>query len=492
MTNQITRRKFNSSAIFGSAAAVAPFVHTRKARGQEAVDVIVIGAGLSGLNAAWILDEAGFNVRVLEGSDRVGGRVWTADETWKTESGEVPIELGASQVGPSYARVRDAIDRLALPTFNEDRSVLPYSYYIGGQHISAADWPDSPVNLTQKDEREILPDKFSATMLMKFNPLVELDDWFSPEFSDYDISIYDFLKSNGVSEEGIRLASISGVNDLHGVSALRFLQEFTRGAQEAKFVGELDENGKPREHWPKNFVGGTIALPHAMASQLKNEVRVKQQVTSIEARADGVDVRILDGGRHRAKFVISSVPFSVLKYVDIWPRPPEAQYNAIRSLSYSETTRAFCRIKEPFWEEDGLGASLISDGAVRNFWAIDHADGKGSYRGMFVLTDRVGRQVASRSSEAAEKLLVDELARIRPASMGQIEMLKYHAWERQPLQRGCSPMFAPGQVTAFAKEMIVPHGRLHFAGEHTRRLDYGMESAMESGERAAFEILDRT
>jgi monoamine oxidase len=39
--------------------------------------------------------------------------------------------------------------------------------------------------------------------------------------------------------------------------------------------------------------------------------------------------------------------------------------------------------------------------------------------------------------------------------------------------------------------MIKPHGRLHFAGEHTRRLDYGMESAFESGERAAIEILER-
>jgi monoamine oxidase len=68
-------------------------------------------------------------------------------------------------------------------------------------------------------------------------------------------------------------------------------------------------------------------------------------------------------------------------------------------------------------------------------------------------------------------------------------MLRYHAWERQPLQRGCSPMFAPGQITAFGREMILPHGRLHFAGEHTRRLEYGMEAAMESGERAALEIL---
>jgi monoamine oxidase len=47
-------------------------------------------------------------------------------------------------------------------------------------------------------------------------------------------------------------------------------------------------------------------------------------------------------------------------------------------------------------------------------------------------------------------------------------------------------------VNRFAHDMIKPHHRMHFAGEHTRRLEVGMESAMESGERAAFEILERS
>ena len=50
-------------------------------------------------------------------------------------------------------------------------------------------------------------------------------------------------------------------------------------------------------------------------------------------------------------------------------------------------------------------------------------------------------------------------------------------------------MWAPGQVTAFASEVGKPHGRIHFCGEHTAVSNRGMEGAMESGERAAFEIL---
>ncbi len=484
---RLSRRTFNSAV--ATAVVAAPFVHSKRARTQEQADVIIIGAGLSGLNAAGILAESGLDVVVLEGATRIGGRVWSAEETWETNAGEVPIELGASQVGPSYARVLDAIDRLGLPTVDEDRSLLPFSFHIGGTHVKADDWPDSPVNQTVGEERTIPPIAFSSAMLAKFNPLQELDDWLDPRFSDYDVSFAELFRRNGVSEPGIRLAGIS--SDMHGVSALRMLQEGTRGALEAEFVGPLDETGKPIEHWPKNIAGGTWELPRAMAAVLPREVRTNQQVISIDIEDDGVDVRTLDGNRYRAKYVISSLPFTVLREVAIWPKPPAPQFEAITKLRYAETTRAFCLIKEPFWQEDGFEPGLFTDGALRMLWVIDNHTGDGVHRGMFVLTSQSGSQVASRSGEAASAFLIEEMERLRPASKGQIEILRYHSWERQPLQKGCSPMFAPGQVTAFANEMILPHGRLHFAGEHTRRLDYGMEAAMESGERVAFEILDR-
>jgi monoamine oxidase len=60
-----------------------------------------------------------------------------------------------------------------------------------------------------------------------------------------------------------------------------------------------------------------------------------------------------------------------------------------------------------------------------------------------------------------------------------------------PTIRGCSHQYVPGKVMAWSQAMMQPHERLHFAGEHTRRLEVGMESAMETGERAALEILER-
>ena len=72
-----------------------------------------------------------------------------------------------------------------------------------------------------------------------------------------------------------------------------------------------------------------------------------------------------------------------------------------------------------------------------------------------------------------------------------MEVTGVHSWPQYQFVEGCRHSYGPGMVTKYAVEMIKPHGRLHFAGEHTRRLDVGMESAMESGERAAVEVVAR-
>jgi monoamine oxidase len=83
------------------------------------------------------------------------------------------------------------------------------------------------------------------------------------------------------------------------------------------------------------------------------------------------------------------------------------------------------------------------------------------------------------------------MERIRPSLRGALEFVGAHSWQLAPFSRGCSHQYVPGRVVAWSHAMATPHQRLHFAGEHTRRLEVGMESAMESGERAATEILER-
>ena len=86
-------------------------------------------------------------------------------------------------------------------------------------------------------------------------------------------------------------------------------------------------------------------------------------------------------------------------------------------------------------------------------------------------------------------MIVDELARLRPASKGLVEGVALHSWAMEPMNAGDWAYFHPGQISAFARDMAAPAGRLHFCGEHTATGNRGIEGALESSERAAMEIL---
>ena len=79
---------------------------------------------------------------------------------------------------------------------------------------------------------------------------------------------------------------------------------------------------------------------------------------------------------------------------------------------------------------------------------------------------------------------LEYLSRVEPAAVVN--------WVKYPWMKGHNAYRAPGNITRFGNVVATPHGRIHFAGEHTSVFAMGMEGAMESGERAAFEILELT
>jgi monoamine oxidase len=205
----------------------------------------------------------------------------------------------------------------------------------------------------------------------------------------------------------------------------------------------------------------------------------------------GATVSCTDGSAYSARFVVSAVPFSVLRSVEIVGSDNPLQRQAITTMPYANTARLYLTVDKPFWKEDGLPASFSTDGPIGMFWGIDNHTGEGRHRAMVVMVGNVAQAISRLDHEEAEAFVLRELVRLRPAAKGLLRYQTYKDWLRDPLQRGCGFSLAPGQVNAFARDMVKPWQVLHFAGEHTRRLDYGMEGAMESGERVAIEIAGR-
>lgn len=471
---------------------------------MERVDVCVVGAGMAGLASGRQLADAGLTVVVLEAARRVGGRVHTV----ATPDRSTPwLDVGGRQVGQAYPRMLGLIDRFHLDTMEEDREPKPFSYHLGGHFVAGREWAGSAHNPLTGDARSAPPHTLGFRFLNQIDRFGGLEDWLDPTAADLDVAPQDLMRPAGVSESEIRLAMLSLNGASAGVSTLTLLQEhhrlvhemaFTAGNGNGRFIG-LDDDarqaaaGGPHGAGPRakirNVVGGLQRVPEAIGASLGDALRLGAPVVSIDMTSSPVRIARLDGSVVLADHVISALPFSALRHVDISPSLEGAQAEAVQRMPYSATTRVWADISRPFWDEDDFEPSLFSDTDLGMFWVMGSGTPADPWLGMFLLTAERGTRIDRLPATDIAPYLVDRLALLRPSTRGAVHPFITSSWGQNPLIGGARHLFGPGEVTRWAVPMIKPWHRIHFAGEHTRRCEYGVEAALESADRVVAEIL---
>ena len=445
----------------------------------SAPDVLVIGAGLSGLYAALLLEELGASVQIIEGRSRVGGRLYTLYD--------LPghPEVGGNTIASGYARIIDMARRTEVKLVDYAPRLFsgpPPELVLNGAPLSREAWAASPLNPFAEGFQNKLPWELIPARTAQANPLPAATDWLDPKFRALDVPLHHYFKDQGLSDGEIRIAY--DTNPYYGtsawdVSALMYLFN-ERWIREQIAIG------------PAAYAveGGNQRLPEAMAGKLKGDIGFGQNVVSIEDHGGGVRVRCRDGDSFEAPFVVCSAPFSKVRDLRISPPLQGMQRQAVTTLAYMRNTLVFLVPKRPFWEADELSPSMWTNGRLGVVAAQRFGDDPNEVTGLVVNTrgwvaDRLDRL----GPAEAQAQVIREIERLRPAAKGALEAGGFHSWWLDPHNAGDWAIFGPGQVQGLLPAMAQRHGRIHFCGEHTATTNRGMEGAMESADRVLTEVL---
>lgn len=479
----MTRRQF-SHGLAASALALGA-LKPRSAVAQEQLDVIVIGAGLSGLYAANTLEAQGLKVQILEAQDHVGGRLYTL----RTNDGY--FNCGATTLDSFYGRTLDIAERAGVELTKPGRRAS-MGFHINGELVARNGWEKSSANKLVGAERSIPPDSLEFPIMTRLNQIKDFELWAAPEMLKYDIPLDQFYLQNGVSPEAVRLIDLlANVSRAANASALFQMREVGRAARNTNnqpVNRPIYEPGDDNRFW---FVkDGTNRLAEKIVTLLKRPPLLNTPVTAIDLREDGVEVRTFDGKRFNAKYVLCCIPFTSLKRIAVSPNFTGAKRDAVLEAQFCNTLHVFLRVKQPYWDDIG-DPGLFYDGIIeRAFAGRDAATDEVAWLDVWV-NGANADWLDTLPQQDLGNFVVQKLAEIRPSTKGKLEPIDTFSWGKQPYIATHKHIFGPGQVARFGKAVAEPWGRMHFAGEHTRLLEAGMEAACESAERESFALIEK-
>jgi len=443
--------------------------------------VIIVGAGLAGLSAAYELTQAGHDVAVLEARTRPGGRVYTLRDPFPDG---LYAEAGATRVPNHHHFTLKYAELFGLTLDPFEPTDVPSLYYVRGQRIPVApgqkvEWPH---NLTA-EERAIGLDGMRQKYI--WSALAELGDvtdprWPSSEtLTKYDqMNRSDFWRSRGASSEAVALLSLGGIDDrLETWAALFMLRNQALNQQLTQYY---------------KIRGGTDLLPKAFATRLSEKIRYATPVVKIEQHAQGVTATFLQADAYHVltgDYLICAVPFSVQKNIEVAPAFSVEKQRAIEQLPYLSASKIFLQSKKRFWVDERQSGFATTDLPISQVWDLTY--GQPGTRGILQAfpISLHSRRVTGMSENERIRFALEQVETIYPGMREHFDGGVTKCWDEDEWARGVSSYYKPGQFSALLPHVARPEGRIHFAGEHTSVwIDGWMQGALESGNRVAREV----
>jgi monoamine oxidase len=447
----------------------------RPARAQSAGRVVVVGAGLAGLTAAWELRKGGVAVDVLEALPRVGGRTWTLRDNW---FGGQYAEAGADFVDPAYANFLSLLAEFGL-------ALEPIAAGRGGFYLNGIYRPGNDLSVygsaVERSQQRLRQAVVQLAGLVEDPSL----PWESPDAGMLDPrNLAAWLQEQQPHTVVKRYYEMLWTS-LYGTppEGLNLLQ-YARDQRLA-----LD----PPEGTAARVQGGADQLARSIGLALGERLRLPVTVTALEQTDAGVRVTYDEHGGARtldADYAILALPPPALRALTFSPALSEAKRSGVAQMAMGHAVKVLLQYRGRFWRDTSVSGSLITDLPVQR--VFDATATQGGERG--ILACSVGGAQATRLASLSPQTRVQACAQAIEQVYGGSTLFERGqsvVWDDAPTAGGGVSYYSPGTMTVLGPVVALPEGLLHFCGEHTDAWQGTLEGAVRSGRRAAAEVLRR-
>lgn len=496
--------------------------------------VAIVGAGMAGLTAGWLLDNAGFTVEIFEASQRVGGRVRTLREGFTSG---LYMEAGAMRIPEEHELTLLLCDWFGLETIDFPEDSSKTLIYVNNVHDYMGNYLAGKSNFR---EPYSAPCKPAERLFME---LIEGEDLNAAYFSNPaqrseldKVSFGEFLRAfqktgegrrNPVTNNPLKIqmqlsdADIDLIGLVMGASQMR--------ASLLEVMRDVYTIGKKK----KQIRDGMDCLPRCFSGLDPKHGRTRELTTLNLSGLIHFNSRVMEIDRDKARYVLTyehpithslrqsrafdyvvlAAPFSALTHVRLDNILPRDRLHAIRNLHYENAGKIILEFSKRFWEGGKIkqigsggiklqideGGRSITDLPIR--WVHYPSPKKFPHteRGLLLASYNWGDDSLRWTSLGPNdriRFALRDVAELHDVDQGDLEEIfvggMSHSWTADEFAFGAFAIFEPFQETNLYEKIWRPHDQIHFAGEHTSLKHAWIEGAVESGIRAAEEIMQNS